>query len=213
MKDPKFWHQKWQAGEIGFHQDGVHKGLEKYWRRLKLKRRSTVFVPLCGKSNDMVYLRERGHDVVGVELSEIAAEQFFTENNLRSMVMPKADFNYHIGNGLTLLQGDFFKLGLSHMRKVRAVYDRAALIALPVDMRTKYAAHLKSILAPETQILLITLEYDQSQMDGPPFNVSEDEVTKLFGEWCEIEKFNSGSPEMFKDKVEAVEGVYYLTVN
>ena len=209
MKDPKFWHQKWQADEIGFHQSDVHKGLDKYWRRLKLKRRSVVFVPLCGKSADMLYLRERGHDVVGVELSDIAANAFFDENKMKSIAMPKQDFNCHIGSGISIYEGDFFKLTKQHMRTVRAVYDRAALIALPQDLRAKYVAHLREILPAETQMLLITLEYEQSQMDGPPFSVSEDEVVALYGDWCEVKKLHTSEPEDFRG-IQAVETIYQI---
>jgi len=211
MQSANFWHDKWASGEIGFHQEDFHPFLKKYWTKTGLKRRSTVFVPLCGKSKDMLFLRECSHDVIGVELNALAAESFFADNDLKSMVLQKGDFDQHIGNGLSILVGDFFKLTGQQLKHVRAVYDRAALIALPAKLRAKYAEHLRAILPAGTLIFLVAIDYDQSKIDGPPFSVNEDEVTSLFGEWCDITKVTTSEPEDFRG-VQAVEALYQMTM-
>ncbi|MEE9272837.1 MAG: thiopurine S-methyltransferase [Robiginitomaculum sp.] len=214
MTDNKFWQNKWQSGEIGFHRDECNPALAKFWPNLRLSRKSTVFVPLCGKSKDMLYLREYGHSVFGVELCELAIKDFASENKMRFHALAVENFINYVGNGFSLLVGDYFNTGPSvGMRNIAAVYDRAALVALPKDMRKNYAEHLKSLLDTGARILLITLEYDQSQMDGPPFSVNGDEVEALFGSWCEIEHWHEGEPEMFKDKISMVQHIYALTVN
>ena len=211
MQRADFWYNKWKSGEIGFHQEDIHPFLKKYWTKTGLKRRSTVFVPLCGKSNDMLYLRECSHDVIGVELSLLATRAFFAENNLKSMVLEKEDFKHHIGNGLSILVGNFFKLTKTHLKHVRAVYDRASIVALPDNMRIDYAKHLQEILPAGTLIFLTTIEYDQKRVDGPPFSVSEDEITDLFGSWCDITKVTTSSPEDFRGDV-ATETLYQMTM-
>jgi thiopurine S-methyltransferase len=139
-----------------------------------------VLVPLCGKSVDMRWLRERGCTVTGVELSDIAVRDFFKEQNIAASEREEGAFRIVEGDGITLLGGDFFALEAGHLAKISAVYDRAALIALPDDMRARYADHLLSLLEPEVPLLVLTFEYPADEIDGPPFSVDEAEVRELF---------------------------------
>jgi len=181
-----FWLERWNRGEIGFHQDEVNPYLIKYWPQLNLSRGSIVFVPLCGKSRDMLWLREQGHNVLGVEVSTIAVQSFFSENGFSPLHTSKGKFDYCEANGIRILCGDFFDLGKNELAEVGAVYDRASLIALPPDMRGRYVRHLANILPPETQILLVTLEYPEAEMQGPPFSVTSQEVTALYRDCAEV---------------------------
>ncbi len=209
--DAAFWHDKWETGRIGFHQDDYHPALTKYWPCLELTPTETVFVPLCGKSKDMLYLRAQGHDVFGIELSEAAVKAFAHENELNLLPATKDNAVRHEGEGYDLCAGDFFALTSQDFKGVGAVYDRAALIALPPDLRDKYAAHLKAHLPKGTEILLITLTYDQSKISGPPFSVPEDTVQTLFGDWCRIQELEKVEPENFRG-IRAYETIYRLTV-
>lgn len=175
-----FWLEKWQKGETGFHQEAVNPYLERYWPELRLPAGSGVFVPLCGKSRDMLWLRDLGHAVTGVELSEIAVEGFFSENNLKPRHSGEGKFKVAETEGIRILCGDFFDIAASDLQKAKGVFDRAALIALPPEMRRKYARHLAKILPGGAQILLVTLEYPQEEMTGPPFSVPAEEVEALF---------------------------------
>ncbi len=177
--DAHFWLQRWQDNLTGFHRQEVNPRLETFWPRLQLTPGEQVFVPLCGKSLDMLWLREQ-YSVLGVELSQIAVEAFFTENGLESERSRQGLFSVCETDRLTLLCGDFFNLQPEQLCKVRAVYDRASLIALPEDMRTRFVHHLTELLPPAAPMLLVTLDYDQTQMDGPPFSVEEQEVRDLF---------------------------------
>jgi len=181
-----FWLERWDRGEIGFHQDEVNPYLIQYWQELHLAQDSLVFVPLCGKSRDMLWLRKQGHRVLGVELSSIAAQAFFKEDGYVPQHHSKGKFQSCEANGIRILCGDFFDLSKESLENVGAVYDRASLIALPPDMRESYARHLADILPPGTQILLVTVDYPQAEMQGPPFSVTSSEVELLYREFAEV---------------------------
>ncbi len=181
-----FWLERWEREEIGFHQNEINPYLRQYWQELHLAHGSGVFVPLCGKSLDMLWLRKQGHSVLGVELSAIAVQSFFKENGYSPHHVTSKKFDRCEANGISILCGDFFELCKDDLAKVSAVYDRASLVALQPEMRERYANHLVNILPPATQILLITFDYPQPEMPGPPFAVSVNEVAALYREHAEI---------------------------
>ncbi|TCK18481.1 thiopurine S-methyltransferase [Thiogranum longum] len=184
--EPEFWHQRWRDNLTGFHLPGVNPQLEAFWSHLPVEAGDPVFVPLCGKSLDMLWLAER-HPVTGVELSPIAVEAFFEENDLQHRPSQAGRFSLCESERIRILCGDLFDLQPDQLADIRAVYDRASLIALPPDMRPRYVSHLESILPTEVDMLLITLDYPQEQMGGPPFAVSTGEVADLFGADWSIE--------------------------
>lgn len=178
--DPKFWLDRWEKGETGWHRDEVHPELVAHWGRLALPEKSRVLVPLCGSSLDMAWLARQGHEVIGIDLSRTAIERFLAEHRVKHIVMDDQGFRTYLGGRYQLLCGDFFAAPGDLMASISAVYDRASLVALPPDMRERYAHFLADNLAPGTPSLLVTFTYDQAQMNGPPFSVSPDEVTRLF---------------------------------
>ena len=185
----EFWLERWERNETAFHQDDFNPYLRQYWQELHLEGDRAVFVPLCGKSLDMLWLRDQGHRVLGVELSAIAVQGFFTENGYTAQQVKQhagGKFEHCEADHIVILCGDFFNLGKADLKNVSAVYDRASLIALPPEMRERYVRHLVSILPPATQILLITLEYHQPEMQGPPFSVSASEVEAFYSEHAEV---------------------------
>ena len=184
--DKDFWLQRWEREEIGFHQDEINPYLLQHWPELFPDCSSKVFVPLCGKSRDMLWLRKRGHTVLGVELSAIAVQAFFEENGYTQLHSRNADFERCEADGIQILCGDFFDLKKEDLAEVEVVYDRASLVALPPEMRERYASHLVDILPPSTQILLLTFDYPQAEMPGPPFAVSPGEVEALYGSRARI---------------------------
>lgn len=183
--EPQFWQNRWRNGQIGFHQPSVDGSLRSHWPQLSLRRsnrgeESRVFVPLCGKSLDLLWLRDQGHFVTGVELSATALEAFCMENGVPARRRSEGDFDVYEAANLWLLRGDFFKLTPALLGETAAVYDRAALISWASDLRSAYADHVAALLGPRTEMLLITLEYLQEQMPGPPFSVPHDEVERLY---------------------------------
>ncbi len=182
----EFWMERWERAEIGFHQDEINPYLRRFWPDLKVPRGGEVFVPLCGKSLDMVWLRSQGNHVLGVELSPIAVQDFFVEQGMQARHVGGGAFANYMAEGYCLACGDFFDLCKADMVKVSAVYDRASLVALPPEMRERYASHLANILPRGTQILLVTFDYPQAEMQGPPFAVSVKEVEALYGKYAEI---------------------------
>jgi len=140
----------------------------------------TIFVPLCGKTKDMLFLLENQINVIGVEMSSIAAEQFFSENNLSYSISNLDGFILFEGDGIKIYCGNYFDLEVNHLQEVKAVYDRASLIALDEALRQKYVKHLNDIIVEGVRILLLTLNYPQHQKSGPPFAVSRHEVDELF---------------------------------
>ena len=143
-------------------------------------------MPLCGKSKDMLWLREQGFLVHGVELSGIAVQSFYQENGLIPEYNTSSKFEYYEADGIRILCGDFFDLGKADLANVEIVYDRASLVALPPELREHYVRHLVSILQPGTQILLLTFDYPQAEMSGPPFSVSLDDVETLYDKQAEV---------------------------
>lgn len=176
-----FWIERWQRGEIGFHQRAVNPDLQRHWPALNLAPGGTVFVPLCGKSIDMPWLREQGQRVLGIELASQAVEEFFAVQGLTPTRGERHGMLYLEAQGIGLYCGDFFELPAAALSGVTAVYDRAALVALPPPMRLQYADHLLRVLPENVPILQLTMDYEQSEMQGPPFSVPQEELQELYG--------------------------------
>ncbi|MFC6336720.1 thiopurine S-methyltransferase [Pseudomonas sp. CCM 7891] len=184
--DHGFWHERWARNQIGFHLPQVNPYLPRHWSGLGLAHGAQVLVPLCGKSLDLVWLASQGYRVLGVELSEKAIEEFFSEQGMTPQVSERGVFKVYQVGSIELWCGDFFALDASVVADCTALYDRAALIALPPLMREQYAVHLGRILVRGCQGILITLDYDQVQKAGPPFAVTGEEVRLLYGEGWEM---------------------------
>ena len=191
-----FWHQRWQEQHIGFHLDKINPYLSKYWHRLEVSEQGRVFVPLCGKSHDLLFLYQQGHKVVGNELSSLAVQDFYTEQQLNaSKTIISSEKKLSDETALTLWDspevaiycGDFFALKKGYLSDISAVYDRAALVALPREMRENYVKKMLEILPQKVKILLLTLDYDENEKQGPPFSVTEEEVYRLYGDYFSIE--------------------------
>ncbi|GGF63438.1 thiopurine S-methyltransferase [Alteromonas lipolytica] len=205
-----FWHDKWEKGEIGFHQSDIHPMLLKFADQLGLNEPCRVFVPLCGKSNDMTFLLERGCEVVGIELSKLAVTQYFEGLGVTPTIETCGHLERYSAPDITLYCGDFFALTPEQLGSVDVVYDRAALVALPEDMRAQYGQRICG-LAPRARQLLITFEYDQSAIAGPPFAISTLEIEHHYGKYCDIEMLASESLEGgLKGKVPALEKAWLL---
>lgn len=205
-----FWHSRWEAGQTGWHEPEGNAALRKYWP--SLSRGSRVLVPLCGKSFDLLWLAEQGCSVTGVELSEIAAHAFFNEAGLAFETEYKNGFNWFrcreanidiaCGNYFTFVDQPF-----------DALFDRAALVALPAKKRTEYVLQTKNLLKPDASQLLLTIEFDQSVVEGPPFSVMPDEVKS---HWPGLERVHEqddidNSPPRFRDAgIEEVLEVVWL---
>lgn len=185
--EPKFWQERWARNQIGFHLPQVNPCLQRYWPQLALTEGTRVLVPLCGKSLDLMWLATQGYRVQGVELSEQAVEAFFNEQGLTPRISRQGVFKVYQADLIEVWCGDFFSLDAAVVADCSALYDRAALIALPPLMRAQYAEHLNTLLAPGCQGLLITLDYDQTQKAGPPFAVTDEEVRVLLGEHWALE--------------------------
>jgi len=178
--DSQFWLERWQRNEIGFHQGAVNVHLMEFWPGLGFAPGSRIFAPLCGKSRDLLWLRAQGHRVLGVEISPVAVRDFFRENSLDPEITRHGPFELWERDGLCVLCGDFFALPPALLSDVAGVYDRAALIALPPAMRPRYVQHLTAIVPAATSMLLVTLDYPEGEMNGPPFAVQEPEVRRLY---------------------------------
>lgn len=186
----EFWLERWRTGQTGFHQREIHAGLRAHWADLRVPAGAPVLVPLCGKSRDMTWLRGQGHPVLGVELSPLAVQEFFAESDLAPRVSRQGRFERREAEGVSILCGDVFDLAPSDLASVAGVYDRAALVALPPELRARYAATLRDALPPNVAILLVTFDYAQRAMAGPPFAVPDEEVRRLFGGWADVARLS-----------------------
>lgn len=177
--DPEFWHERWAANEIGFHKDTEHDLLVRHLGRLALPPGARLFLPLCGKTLDMAWLMGEGYRVVGCELSPVAVTQFFETLGVVPEISSLGPLGRYAADGIELLCGDIFDLGPELLGAVDAVYDRAALVALPPPMRSRYVPHLDVLAGPAPR-LLVTISYAPGALPGPPFSLSETEVRALF---------------------------------
>lgn len=186
--EQEFWHERWAQGQTRFNQPTPNPLLVEHWPTLGVPADRAVLVPLAGKTIDMVWLADQGHRVIGNELSPLAVEQFFDERGLSPSRRSVRTFEVWSAGPYELWCGDLFELTAADLTSVGAVYDRASLVALPPEMRRRYADHLASILPAEGAILLIAFAYDQAEMDGPPFSVTADEIAELYGDRYVIER-------------------------
>lgn len=186
---PDFWHQRWHEGRIGFHQHGVTPLLERYWRAVDAPAGSRVFVPLCGKTLDMPWLAARGYRVLGIELSQRAVDDFFAEQGLAPAVHDSPLGRHHVAGAIEIIRGDVFDLDAAALADCNALFDRAALIALPADMRQRYARTC-ALLPAGCRGLLVTLEYPPHEKHGPPFPVPEDEVHALHDDAWAVQRLS-----------------------
>lgn len=177
-------------GRTAFHEGAVNSHLEAHFSRLALQPDNRIFVPLCGKAIDLAWLRAKGQRVVGIELNRSAVEAFFAQLDATPEVTQQGSLLRYHADDIEVYVGDFFTLDAETLGPVDAVYDRAALVALPPDMRLSYGRHLVSITHTAPQ-LLIVYEYDQSQTDGPPFSVTGDEIATHYDEHFRIDHLSS----------------------
>lgn len=205
-----FWHQRWADNEIGFHASEVNPHLLAHWSTLALPAQSRVLVPLCGKTLDIGWLLSQGYRVVGAELSQLAVEQLFKQLGLDPSITVEGELSHYQSGALDIWCGDIFALSGASLGPVDAIYDRAALVALPAPMRSRYCQHLLDISSAAPQLLLC-FEYDQSKMPGPPFSVNEDEVRRHYGGAYRVELLSrSAVAGRLKDQVQASETVWRL---
>jgi thiopurine S-methyltransferase len=204
-----FWHDKWQNNNIGFHQDQPHALLTQYFRSLDLKPHARIFVPLCGKSLDISWLINQGYQIVGIDLSPIAIQDLISNLELSFKETESGELTHYQHPQIELFVGDFFQLTAQQLGDIDAVYDRAALIALPPEMRSQYTQHLLDITKQAPQ-LLISLEYDQNLLQGPPFSVPEHELTEHYATHYQI-KLLETITENLKGKVIAHENAWSLS--
>jgi len=177
--DSSFWYRCWERNTLGFHQRDVHPLLAQYFNKMVLPSDQHVFVPLCGKTFDMAYLAQF-MQVTGNELSAIACRDFFLDNKLQYQRQTIGDFQHYACQQLALWQGDFFKLSADDIDRVDWIYDRAALIALPTTMQQQYVEHLTTFFTSQTRLFLVTLEYPEGQLNGPPFSINNAAIKRLF---------------------------------
>jgi len=199
-----FWHTRWQEGRTKFHQTRINSRLEQLWPTLNVGSDVSVFVPLCGKTLDMLMLHGCGHKVVGVELSELAVKAFFSENQLTYTVAQSGNLQEFTGTGsaagIRLFVGDIFELTTAQTGPLGAFFDRAALIALPPEMRGQYTQKMAELLPAGSIGLLISLIYDPTKMQGPPFSVPDNEVAELMAGNFSVEQIDySSGPERLGD--------------
>ena len=216
-RDNELWQQSWRDRQTDFHQKAVNPHLMRFWSGLGLAPGDRIFVPLCGKSLDLLWLAEQGHSVIGVELSPLAARAFFRENRIQPSRRPFGQFTLWEHGRISILCGDFFQLTASDLGKIAAVFDRAALTALPDDLRASYLAHLRRIVPADCKIMLLTTEEPEAwETAGQPFAVAE-EITTLYSDAFNIElrhvesSLEADPDPAIKEEIRIEQKVYLLT--
>lgn len=177
----EYWENRWITGQTGWHRSAFSELLLKHWPSLELNSKCEVFVPLCGKSLDMIWLAENGHTITGVEFAKPAVETFFQENEIEHEITKYSDYQKFSGEKFTILNSDFFDLesGIIH---ADAWYDRAAMIAVKPNLRRDYVNQIRRFTKVGAVGLLITYTYPQKEMEGPPFSLEDEDVYNLFND-------------------------------
>ncbi|MBT3143249.1 thiopurine S-methyltransferase [Phaeobacter gallaeciensis] len=207
---PDFWHDRWQTNRIGFHEAEANRLLVAHFSQLEVSAGDRVFLPLCGKTRDVAWLLAQGLQVVGAELSRLAIEQLFEELELVPDITELGPLTRFEAQDITMFVGDIFDLDAQTLGRVDAIYDRAALVALPQDMRARYSQHLITITGGARQ-LLISFDYDQSRMDGPPFSVQTSEITHLYaGQYSVVPIARTPATDRMQERCDAIETVWVL---
>jgi thiopurine S-methyltransferase len=205
----EFWHERWNGNRIGFHVDRPNPLLVTHFDALRLAKGSRVFVPLCGKTLDIGWFWSHGYRIAGAELSELAIIQLFEDLGVDPSVSEFAELKLYSAPGIDIFVGDIFALTPALLGEVDAVFDRAALVALPSEMREAYAAHLVTLTNTAPQ-LLICFEYDQSRLDGPPFSIDCNEVRWHYSGTYEISGLERKQVDGGMKGVAATESVWLL---
>lgn len=185
--DRAYWEEVWRNDDLGFHQPKVNQHLQRFWQRLRLTPDSRVFVPLCGKSLDMDWLLSEGHEVIGADIAEKAQQDYLVTHNEPVRYTEENKLKLAWQGRLLFVVGDILHLEPEMLRSVDAVYDRAALIALPRAVRQNYALFLAHCLKPGARMLLITRQAPEER-HSPPFNVSAAEVDELYANNFRVER-------------------------
>lgn len=175
--EPAFWRSRWREGSIGFHEGAPNTYLTTFLGELPGTR---VLVPLCGKTEDLAYLAAHGREVIGIELVEDAVRAFFAEHAVTPTITQRGALTQYTAGAITILAGDVFAVTRDDVGTIDAIYDRAALVALPPELRERYVAHLGELAGAGTPVLLVTLAYPQERMEGPPFSVPDAEVRERY---------------------------------
>ncbi len=204
-----FWHKLWDTNDIGFHADDVNTFLLTFFSYLELKENSRVFIPLCGKTLDIEWLLNKGYRVVGAELNEKAIKELFSSLKLEVTVKKRGSLTLYTAKNIDIFVGDIFELDKETLGSVDAIYDRGAIVALPTEMRNKYTSLLLNITANAPQ-LVISYEYDQDLMEGPPFSVKESQLKDYYNEYYDFKLMQSSKPKAFEE-LDISETVWLLT--
>ncbi len=191
-----YWISRWKRGKTGFHMENGYPGLKRNWKNLNLPPDPVVLVPLAGKSLDIMCLSEKSQKVIAVEISEIAINQFFTDNHLNATVDHYAGFDIYSAGNISFWCGDFMKLPRKPLLSIDLIYDKGSLIALPPDKRNDYIKKLISICSPHTNILMHLISYPGQNMPGPPFSVTKADIERDFGEHFRIHELESSEMKL-----------------
>lgn len=206
----EFWHERWEKDQIGFHEVEANPLLVRHLASLKLKKGDRIFLPLCGKTTSIPWLEKQGYKVVGIELSKIAIDQFFEALGRPPTIEPLNKLTRYVSNNIEIFAGNIFDLTQDVLGTVDGIYDRGALVALPNDMRHNYVQHIMSLAGVCSQ-LVITYEYHESLMDGPPFSIDESALNMLYGDKCEVSRLETTQAPFENGSHGSLETAWLLT--
>ncbi len=194
--DAEFWHKLWDSNEIGFHNKDVNELFLNNFSKLNFKKNSRVFIPLCGKTVDIKWLLDNSYSVVAIELNENAIKELFSSLQLETSIKKMGSLTLYSAKNIDIFVGDIFELNQSILGKVDIIYDRGAIVALPTTMRQEYTSLLVNI-TQNTPQLIISYEYDQNLMEGPPFSVKESQLKEYYSDFYNLELMESIKPKVF----------------
>jgi thiopurine S-methyltransferase len=175
------WKTRWEQGMTGWHNQNVNQNLQNHANILFENTESPrVLIPLCGKSLDIIWLEAQSASVIGIEFVQKAIEEFYQEQDSTPHIEVINKLPHHSVGGITLICADIFEATPARIGQFDAIYDRAALVALPLEKRQEYADHCLALLNSGGTILLITYNTHRSETLGPPFPIKDGVIPTLY---------------------------------
>lgn len=148
-----------------------------------------MFVPMCGKTHDMLWLADKGHAITGAEINARYIKAFFRdaelEYTLRSeQITPKKKVNVYKAKGkdITLYQCDIFDYSVGVSGQFDAIWDQSALPVIN-EMGAKrlkeYTSLMQSLLKPDGRHMVEVCKHGANFVDSKM-------LKSLFGDKSDI---------------------------
>ena len=158
-----------------------------------------IFVPMCGKTPDMLWLAEQGHAITGVEINARYIKAFFREADLEYTLRSeqftatkKVNVYEAKGKDITLYQCDIFDYNVEVSGQFDAIWDQSAIPVVnekgPRQLK-RYTSLMQALLKPDGRHMVEVCKHGSNFVD-------EKMLKSLFGDKSEV-RYVGNNPSFF----------------